>query len=132
MEFIPHGGLLGYGPTRGCDPACQLKVTILHGDRKSVETEQSLSFMRTQITMQCLCFELSAVTANEILLYLCVYEGCKRKVVKEVGEIFPNICISIFSQALVIKAVNLCDLSAFMISTEDGDSLSISNLDNFK
>lgn len=65
---------------------------------------------------------------NHKPIYLCVYEGCKRKVVKEVCEIFPDICVAIFPQALVIEAINLCDLSALVVSPQYRDAFWIANL----
>lgn len=43
--------------------------------------------------------------------YLVVNEGGQRKVVKKVGKVFPNIRIAIFSEALVVKTVDLSDLT---------------------
>ena len=39
--------------------------------------------------------------------YLAVHQGRQGKVVEQVGEVFPNIGISIFSQAFVIEPVHL-------------------------
>ena len=39
--------------------------------------------------------------------YLAVNQGRQGKVVEQVGEVFPNIGISIFSQAFVIEPVHL-------------------------
>lgn len=33
------------------------------------------------------------------------YHSCHGKIVKSVGEVFPHICISIFTQTFVIKSV---------------------------
>ena len=38
---------------------------------------------------------------------LTVHQGGQRKVVKKVGEIFPNIGIAILAQTFVVKPVNL-------------------------
>ena len=40
----------------------------------------------------------------------------------------PNICISIFSQALIVKSIYLCDLFAFVISSKQCDPGWISDL----
>lgn len=58
--------------------------------------------------------------------YLVVDEGGEGKVIEEIGKVLPNICISIFAEALVIKAINLSDLTGFVVTTEDGDSLGVS------
>ena len=57
---------------------------------------------------------------------LVVDEGGEGKVIEEVGEVLPNICIPVFSEALVVEAVNLSDLTRFVVTTEDGDSLRVS------
>jgi len=44
----------------------------------------------------------------------------ERKVVKEIGKVFPDIGVAVLSQAFVVKAVHLCDLAGFVIATEDG------------
>ncbi len=53
---------------------------------------------------------------------LIVDQGGEREVIEEVGEVFPNVRIAVFSQAFVVEAVDLGDLSGFVVSTEDGDS----------
>ena len=45
--------------------------------------------------------------------------------IKERGEVLPDIGVSIFSQALVVKAVYLSDLLALVISSQNGDSLGV-------
>ena len=52
----------------------------------------------------------------------------KRKKIKYFCTISPNIHGSIFSEALVIEPVNLCDLSTFMIASYQGDPIRISYL----
>lgn len=46
-----------------------------------------------------------------------------REVLEKVSEHFPNQVCSVFSEALIIKAIELVDLSVFVISSEDGDSI---------
>lgn len=53
----------------------------------------------------------------------------KRKVIKEVCEVFPNISVTVLPQALIIKTVDLCDLSRFVISTEYRDSILVADLE---
>lgn len=50
------------------------------------------------------------------------------KVVEEVGEVFPDIGVSIFTQAFIIKAVDLCDLAGFVVSSKDSDTLGVTDL----
>jgi hypothetical protein len=66
----------------------------------------------------------TSVQAENFLFYDCG----KRKVIKEVSEVFPNIRISVFPQALIIETIHLCDLARLMISTEDSDAVLVANL----
>jgi hypothetical protein len=34
----------------------------------------------------------------------------QRQVVEKRGEVLPNICISVLSQALIVETIHLCDL----------------------
>ena len=52
----------------------------------------------------------------------------KGEVVEEVGEIFPNVGVSVFAQAFVVESIHLCDLARFMVSSENGDTLGITDL----
>lgn len=56
---------------------------------------------------------------------LVVDKGGQGQVVKEIGEEFPNVGVAILSQAFVVEAVNLCDLTGFVVSPENGDALRI-------
>lgn len=62
--------------------------------------------------------------------YLSINEGGERQIVEQVGEILPHIRIPVFSQTFVVESVNLRDLSRLVISTEDGDSFAIANLES--
>ena len=58
-----------------------------------------------------------------------VIDDCgKSKVIEDVSAVSPHINGTILSEALVIEAINLCNLSAFMISSDQSDSLGISHL----
>lgn len=50
--------------------------------------------------------------------------SCYRQVVEEISEVFPYIGIAVFSLAFIVEAIDLCDLSAFMISSQDSYSIS--------
>ena len=60
---------------------------------------------------------------------LVVDEGGKRKVVEKVGEVLPNILIAILSQALIVEAIDLGDLTRLVVPSEDGDSAWVSNFE---
>lgn len=67
----------------------------------------------------------TAVQAEDLVLD----ESGERKVVEEIGKVFPDIGIAVFAQALVIKPIHLCDLAGLMISSEDGDSLGVTDFE---
>lgn len=64
--------------------------------------------------------------------YLSIHKRSQREVIKEVGEIFPYIWVPILSQALVIKPIDLSDLSALMVPSQNGDSVGKSHLHKMK
>lgn len=53
----------------------------------------------------------------------------KRKVIKEVCEVLPNISVSIFTKTFIIETIYLCDLSGFVVSSEESDSIFVSDLE---
>ena len=53
----------------------------------------------------------------------------KWQVIEETGEVLPNIGITVLSQALIIESINLSDLLALVISSQDGDSAWVSDLE---
>lgn len=63
---------------------------------------------------------------------LVVNKRCEREVVEEVRKIFPDIGIAVFAQAFVVEAVNLGDLSRFVVPTQNGHSLGVSNFESDK
>jgi hypothetical protein len=63
---------------------------------------------------------------------LIVDKGGKRKVIEEIGEVFPDICVTILSKALVIETINLSDLTGFVIATENCDSGGVSDFESNK
>lgn len=61
---------------------------------------------------------------------LVVDQGGERKVVKEVGKVLPDVCVSVFAQTFVVKAVDLGDLSGFVVSTKDGNALWVADFES--
>ena len=45
---------------------------------------------------------------------------CQWKVVKQLGEVDPNVRVSVLSKAFIIETIDLSDLADFVISTENG------------
>ena len=60
---------------------------------------------------------------------LVVDQGGKGQVVKQVCKVFPNIGVAVLAEALVVEAVYLGNLTRFVVTTEDGDTLRVSNLE---
>ena len=67
----------------------------------------------------------TAVEAEDLV----VDEGGERQVVEEVGEVLPDVCVAVLTEALVVKAVDLGDLARLVVSTEDGDTLWVADLE---
>lgn len=63
---------------------------------------------------------------------LVVDEGGKGKVVKQVGEVLPDVGISVLAETLVVEAVDLGDLTRLVVAAKDGDALGISDLQGDK
>jgi hypothetical protein len=63
---------------------------------------------------------------------LVLNEGRKGEVVKEVGEEFPDISIAVFTETFIVKAIYLCDLTRFVISSKDGYTRWITYLQCYK
>ena len=51
--------------------------------------------------------------------YLILHQRCQRHVVKQVGEYLPDVGVAILAQALVVEAVDLRDLSALVVASEE-------------
>ena len=43
------------------------------------------------------------------------------KIIFYTCKIFPDVGISIFAKTLIVESINLCDLSALMVSSQDRD-----------
>ena len=56
-------------------------------------------------------------------------EGGEGQVVEEIGEVFPDVCVAVFTEAFVIEAVDLGDLAGLVVATEDGYSLGVANFE---
>jgi len=59
---------------------------------------------------------------------LVVNEGSEREIIEEVCEVLPYIGIAVFSKALIVEAIDLSDLAGLVVSTENCDSLRVSDL----
>jgi len=61
---------------------------------------------------------------------LVVNECGKKEVIKEVSEVFPDVCVSVLAETLVVEAVDLSDLARFVVAAEDCDALRVSDLES--
>ena len=53
--------------------------------------------------------------------------SCKRQIVEKVCEELPYVCVAILAHTFVVETINLSDLSAFVVASENGDSLSVAH-----
>lgn len=60
---------------------------------------------------------------------LVIDEGGEGEVIEQISKVFPNVCISIFSETFVVETVDLGDLARFVISAKNGNSLRVSNFE---
>ena len=44
------------------------------------------------------------------------------------GEILPDVCVAVLSQALIVESVDLRDLTRLMVAAQDCDSLFVPDL----
>ena len=61
-----------------------------------------------------------------------VNDRSQRKVVKDVCAVSPDVHTAILPQTLVIETINLCDLSALMITSDEHDSFWVANFEGQK
>ena len=64
--------------------------------------------------------------------YLPIDQCSQGKIVEEISEILPYIRVSVLAQTLIIEPINLGNLPALMISSQNGDSVRKSNLQWYK
>ncbi len=54
----------------------------------------------------------------------CVVDNCsKGEVVKQLSEVDPDIGVTVLAQAFVVEAIDLGDLTDFMVASQDGNSV---------
>ena len=59
--------------------------------------------------------------------YLILNYSSQGQLIKELGEVLPHVSIAILALTLIIKAINLCDLSTLVITSQDSNPVSVSN-----
>ena len=67
----------------------------------------------------------SSVKAEELVLYYC---GQGKKI-EELSQAFPDVAVPVLSAALVIEPVDLGDLTGFVIASQNGYSIFVSDFE---
>lgn len=60
--------------------------------------------------------------------HLVINQSCQRKVVEQVREVLPDVCVAILPQAFVVEPVYLRDLSRLVIASQDGHTIPVAHL----
>jgi hypothetical protein len=53
---------------------------------------------------------------NEIILYLSFYEGSKREVSEDIGEVLPGEFIAVLAEAFVVEAIDFVDFPVLVVA----------------
>lgn len=67
----------------------------------------------------------STVEAEDSVLH----DGRHGEVVEGVGEVLPYVGVAVLSEAFVVEAVDLGDLATLVVAPEDGDAMTVPNLE---
>ena len=59
-------------------------------------------------------------------------KGSKREIVKEIGEVFPDVSIAVFTETFVVEAVDLSNLAGLVVAAEDGDAMGVADFQGDK
>lgn len=49
-------------------------------------------------------------------------DSCERQVVEQVGQVFPDVRVSVLANAFIVEAIHLRNLSTFVVTAQDGDA----------
>lgn len=60
--------------------------------------------------------------------YLTLDDCSQRQVVEELREVLPHVAVAILARALVVEAVDLRDLPRFVVSSQNCDAVTVSDL----
>ena len=66
------------------------------------------------------------------MTHLVFNEGGEGEVVEQVSEESPDVCVAVFSQALVVEAVHLRDLSRLMVAAYEGHAFGVADFEGEK
>ena len=52
---------------------------------------------------------------------LALDNGSNSKIIEDLGAVFPWVGISVFSNRLIVKAIDSCDLARLMVASQERD-----------
>ena len=55
-------------------------------------------------------------------------ESCEGEVIEQVGEVPPDIGVSVFSETLIVESIYLSNLSGLVVATEDRYTIAVAKL----
>lgn len=58
--------------------------------------------------------------------YLVIDHHAQRQEVEHIGEVVPDVCVTVFSSAFGVESVGLGDTAGFVVSSDQVDSLGVS------
>jgi hypothetical protein len=61
---------------------------------------------------------------------LVVDKGSEGEVIEKVCEVFPYVGVTVLSETLVVKSIDLSDLAGFVVAAEDCDALGVSDFES--
>lgn len=61
--------------------------------------------------------------------HLPINNGSDGQIVEDIGKELPDLGVAVFGLALSVEPINLCDLSGFMVTSDQTDSIWVSQLE---
>jgi hypothetical protein len=66
-----------------------------------------------------------AVQAEDLV----IDQSRERQVVEEIGKVLPHVRVAVLSKALVVKPIDLSNLTGLVVAAKDRDALGVSDLE---
>ena len=66
---------------------------------------------------------LAIAKVDRISCDLALNESCEWQIIKKVGVVLPHSCIAVLPQTFIIETIHLGNLSALMVTTQNGDAV---------
>jgi len=64
--------------------------------------------------------------------HLAVNERGEWQVVKEIGEVLPDVRVAVLAQTLIVEAIHLRDLTTLVVAAQNCDAVFKTNLDTMR